>query len=348
MNAQTIPTGIDTEFTPAAPLQTAVLFIIFNRPDVTARVFEAIRKARPPRLYIAADGPRSNRPGEAEKCQRTRQLVERIDWPCEVQMLLRNQNLGCRRAVSSAIDWFFEHETQGIILEDDCLPVQSFFWYCEEMLNRYQHDERIGQISGSAFCEHEFLAGLTTDYIFSRHFSIWGWATWRRVWETNASAIELWPEFSRQRLLPGTYPDRNERYTRSKNNDSIATNAIDAWSFQWIFANVSQNRLAVVPRHNLIINIGFGEEATHTTFRNPIVPTSASELPLPTRPARFVHADHVYDHSLSRRLYRGRLRSKFDSLMNRLRDPVFMRLKLCKLLHLRPPPPKPLTTGTIS
>lgn len=348
MTIQTISARIKSEFKPEAPLQTAVLFIIFNRPDVTADVFEAIRAARPPRLYIAADGPRSNRPGEADKCQRTRQVIERIDWPCEVSTLLHNQNLGCRRAVSSAIDWFFEHEEQGIILEDDCLPVQSFFWYCEEMLNRYRHDERIGQISGSAFCEQQFLADVSSDYIFSRHFSIWGWATWRRVWTTYASATELWPEFSRERLLPGAYPDRNERYMRSRNNDTFATHAIDAWSFQWIFANVSQSRLAVVPRHNLIVNIGFGEEATHTTFRNPVVPTVATDLVLPTRPARIVHADHVYDRSLSRRLYRGRLRSKFDSLMNRLRDPAFMRMKLCKLLHLRPPAQKSLTTGTIS
>ena len=315
-------------FVPPGPLQTAVLFIVFNRPEITETVFEAIRTARPPRLYVAADGARGNRQGEVARCERTRQLIDRVDWPCEVHTLFRSHNLGCRKAVSSAIDWFFETEERGIILEDDCLPAPSFFWYCEELLERYATDERIGQISGTAFCTGDLLGDIRADYIYSRHFSIWGWATWRRVWKTYAPALSLWPTFPRDRMLPGTYPDPHERHMRTRNNDSIATGEIDAWSFQWVFANASQSRLAAVPRHNLVVNIGFGEDATHTTFRNPVAPVVAGELTLPTKAPAFVHPDHVYDSALSKRLYPGQILAKIGAVKCRLGDPAFVRAKL--------------------
>ena len=125
------------------PLQTAVLFLVFNRPDTTAQVFEVIRQARPPRLYIAADGARPNRADEPELIARVREIATAVDWPCEVRTLFREENLGCKHAVSGGITWFFEHEEQGIILEDDCLPSQSFFWFCEELLEKYKDDKRV-------------------------------------------------------------------------------------------------------------------------------------------------------------------------------------------------------------
>ncbi len=316
-----------TIFQPPSPLRTAVLFLIFNRPQVTETVFRAIRAARPPRLYVAADGARSHKAGEAEKCALTRRVIEQVDWPCEVFTLFRDTNLGCRAAVSGAISWFFEHEEEGIILEDDCLPVPSFFWFCEELLSRYRHDERIGQISGTAFFADEFLNTATTDYIYSRHFAIWGWATWRRVWKTYDHSLSLWPEFSRERLLPAAYPVKNERMARSLHNDKVLNNTVDTWDYQWTFANASQSKLAVVPRSNLIVNIGFGDDATHTTFRHPVAPLSASDIALPTTPPTFVHPDFVYDRSLSRRLYRGLFLSKVDSVVSRLRDRQFLRAK---------------------
>lgn len=312
---------------PKPSLATPVLFLIFNRPDTTAIVFEAIRTARPSRLYVAADGARANRPDEAIKCREARAIVEQVDWPCEVHTLFREINLGCRNAVSGAITWFFEHEEEGIILEDDCLPVLSFFWFCEEQLSRYRHDERIGQISGTSFFADEFLRTANTDYIFSRHFAIWGWATWRRVWQTYDHSLSRWPEFCRQRLLPAAYPLRSERLARSLHNDQVIRNDIDTWDYQWTFANVSQSKLAVVPRHNLIVNIGFGDDATHTTFRHPVAPISAHDITLPTTAPAFVHSDFVYDHSLSKRLYRGFLLSKVDSLFNRLRDRQYLQAK---------------------
>ena len=149
-----------------------ILFLIFNRPDTTARVFEAIRAARPPRLYVAADGPRQGREGEAERCESARKIATTVDWPCEVNAVFRESNLGCRVAVSSAIDWFFEAEQEGIILEDDCLPASDFFRFCSELLERFRHDNRVMAICGSSYAEVE--AKYSGSYYCSYYADIWG------------------------------------------------------------------------------------------------------------------------------------------------------------------------------
>ena len=157
-----------------------ILFLIFNRPQLTARVFAAIREAQPSQLYVAADGPRSNRPGEADLCEQARRVINGVDWPCEVKTLYRQENLGCRQAVSSAITWFFDNVEAGVVLEDDCLPIESFFRFCSELLIRYRDDTRIGMISGN---NHGFrIYDDSLSYSFSKHGAIWGWASWRRAW----------------------------------------------------------------------------------------------------------------------------------------------------------------------
>ena len=158
--------------------ETPILFLIFNRPDETKKVFERIKKIKPKFLYIAADGSRKDREGETELCERVKKVVEIIDWDCEIQRLYRKENLGCKEAVSKGIIWFFENVEQGIILEDDCLPDISFFTYCEELLNRYKDDDRIISIGGTNL-GHKFRN--KNSYSFSRFMNMWGWATWRRV-----------------------------------------------------------------------------------------------------------------------------------------------------------------------
>lgn len=144
-----------------------VLFVVFSRPDTTARVFEAIRQARPPRLYVAADGPRASRPGEAQLCEETRRIASAVDWPCELKTLFRPENLGCKAAVSGAIDWFFDNEEQGVILEDDCLPDASFFEYCDALLEKHKDDLRVMCISGDNFMPAEVRQEIKDSYYFS-------------------------------------------------------------------------------------------------------------------------------------------------------------------------------------
>jgi hypothetical protein len=183
-------------------METALLFLVFNRPDQTAAVFEAIRQARPSKLYVAADGPREKRPEEKELCAAVRRIATAIDWPCDLHTLLRPTNLGCRAAVTEALNWFFELEPEGIILEDDCLPGPSFFRYAAELLECYRHDQRIMCITGG-----RPVAGTTygaASYLVSIYNMCgWGWASWRRAWALNDPRLSLLDEFLSTHAFPG-------------------------------------------------------------------------------------------------------------------------------------------------
>ena len=241
-------------------LTNPVLFLIFNRPDTTQRVFEAIRQAKPARLFVAADGPREDRPGEAEKCAQARSIIENVDWDCEVVTLFREKNLGCGKAVSSAIDWFFENVEEGIILEDDCLPSQPFFMYCQELLEYYRQDTRIMQISGSNFIKSE----MDESYFFSKYGPCWGWATWKRAWKYYDVDMRLWPVVKVKKLHYDFCFDEDEIKAREDIFDSVYNGAIDTWDYQWVFAKLVNNGLSITPKENLVSNIGFSEDATHT------------------------------------------------------------------------------------
>jgi hypothetical protein len=273
---------------------TPVLFLVFNRPSTTAEVFEAIRKAKPPRLYVAADGPRPDKNGEVEKVARVREIATDVDWPCEVKTLFRQENLGCKSAVSGAITWFFEQEAQGIILEDDCLPDFTFFQYCEELLNYYKYDTRIMHISG---CNH----GLDDDtnestYRFSKLTSVWGWASWRRAWQYYDVDIKIWPTIRLSSFLEDVYSHPDELRVRMMNWNSVYSNYVDTWDYQWLLTCVSQSGLSLIPNKNTVRNIGFGGEATHTkdkTNRFSSLPVLSIEFPIRHPP--FMMRDIRYD-----------------------------------------------------
>lgn len=255
------------QFTPPHPLNTAVLFLVFNRLDTTKQVFEAIRQAKPPRLYVAADGARANKEGEAEKVQAVRDyIMQNIDWECEVKTLFRDQNLGCKYAVSGAITWFFENEEQGIILEDDCLPSQSFFWYCEELLERYKEDERIFLISAYNK-QNEWQEG-DESYFFSNYGGIWGWAGWARAWRHYDVDMKDINEFIRRDHFVNLLGEEQGKFRQKMIYESIVVNKMNTWDYQWAYTRHKNNGLACVPTKSLIENIGFGEDATHTSGVN--------------------------------------------------------------------------------
>ncbi len=244
-------------------LETPVAFIIFNRPDTTERVFAEIAKAKPPKLLVVADGARTNKIGEAEKVAATRAIIQRVDWDCEVLTNFSEVNLGCKVRVSSGIDWVFEQVEEAIILEDDCLPDPTFFRFCQEMLERYRNDQRIGMISGDNF---QFGQTHNNDsYYFSKYVHIWGWATWRDKWQ-NSYDVELkkWPAVRNGNYLVDILGNTKEAASWSKTFDSMYKGEIDTWDYQWVFANWLEGRVNVMPNVNLISNIGFGADATHT------------------------------------------------------------------------------------
>ena len=269
-------------FTPLGPLKTAVLLLVFNRPDTTAQVFEAIRNAAPPRLYVAADGPRQGRKGEAERVAKVVKIATAVDWPCELNTLLREHNIGCRSAVSSAITWFFKHEEQGIILEDDCLPCQSFFWYCEEMLHRYVTNEKVMAITGVNIARD---LNIKTDYFFSNYPLMWGWASWRRGWEKYDAELADWPLLRRTKWLRTLdMGGRPFEWIWTSIFDRVYTHGVraDTWDYQWIYSCWRNDGLTIAPRKNLIRNIGHGPQATHTQGYHPILSNLAhNELEWP-------------------------------------------------------------------
>jgi hypothetical protein len=259
---------------PHFKLTTPVAFIIFNRPDTTERVFSEIAKAKPPKLLVVADGARTNKIGEAEKVAATRAIIQRVDWNCEVLTNFSEVNLGCKVRVSSGIDWVFEQVEEAIILEDDCLPDATFFRFCQEMLERYRGDQRIGMISGDNF---QFGQTRNNDsYYFSKYVHIWGWATWRDKWQKSYDVdLNKWPSINTGNWLVDILGNPKEAASWSKTFESMYKGKIDTWDYQWVFCNWLEGRINVMPNVNLISNIGFGAGATHT-----ISDSSLANLPV--------------------------------------------------------------------
>lgn len=257
-----------------------VAFIIFNRPDTTRIVFEQIRLARPDRLFVIADGPRLNKTGEAQRCAEARQIVDNgVDWDCQVLKNYAESNLGCRFRPPSGISWVFEHVDHCIILEDDCVPHPSFFPFCQELLEKYQNDTRIMSISGDNFQKGE---GRTPySYYFSDIVHIWGWATWKRAWDKYDGEMSLWPELKRGGWLHDIFPDaRVVRYWTDICNN--VHNGSNTWDMQWLLSCWLNRGLCILPKANLVSNIGFDKNATHSTKGSFLskLPTVEMKMPL--------------------------------------------------------------------
>jgi hypothetical protein len=244
-------------------LQTSVVLLIFNRPDKTRRVFEVIRRVRPVQLFVIADGPRAHRIGEDMLCHQARSVLEQVDWPCQVLTNFADDNLGCRRRIVSGLDWVFSQVEEAIILEDDCLPDATFFRFCSELLERYRDDPRIGQIGGINL--QPAGSGGEHSYYFSRYNHIWGWASWRRAWYPNDDTMGGWPAFRDSGGLKRNVTSPAERRYWINAFDRVASGELDTWDCQWTLACWQHNLLTVLPRVNLVSNIGFGSSATHTT-----------------------------------------------------------------------------------
>jgi len=247
-------------------LRTPVAFLIFNRPDTTEKVFAEIAKAKPQKLLVVADGPRSDHPEDAKKCAASRAIIERVDWDCEVLTNYSDVNLGCKRRVSSGLDWVFENVEEAIILEDDCLPSNSFFWYCQELLKHYRNDKRVMHLCGSNFqFGRQYGEG---SYYFSKYAEMWGWATWRRAWKFYDVNMKTFPEFLIQNQINSIFESENLQRYWLGTMERTYNCTINTWDYQWIYAIWIQNGLCIIPNVNLISNIGFGNDSTHSWNEN--------------------------------------------------------------------------------
>ncbi len=240
-------------------LKTPVLLLVFNRPRLTAEVFEALRKVRPARLYIAADGPRENHPEDQRKVAEVRTIVQQIDWPCQLFKLFREHNRGCKHGVSEAISWFFSQEDQGIILEDDILPEPRFFHFIEKGLNTHRENSSIG-----AVCGYNLLGAGPDNRPFLAHYPhIWGWGTWSRVW----SHYQVDPDLSDaeyHRVFSQHLGHAKAAKGLTGIGRLLRQGKFNSWDFQLGLLFCRRRLLALYPPINLAANIGFGPDATHT------------------------------------------------------------------------------------
>lgn len=254
-------------------VNSPILFLVYNRPILTARVFEEIRRAKPRQLFVAFDGPKAFNSQDKDKCARVRQVVEAgIDWDCEFKFLIHESNLGCFEAVKSALDWFFNQVEQGIILEDDTLPSKTFFQYCDELLHRFVNDSSIWSISGFNFgLPMKEKQGSIFRY---RFMNMWGWATWRRTYNKVNYNLEGWKKAKDKRfytslVVQNNFFDTDLSWFQYWTNMFylVAMNKLNTWDFQWIYCQQLDKGYTIYPATNLISNLGFDKDATHT--KNP-------------------------------------------------------------------------------
>jgi hypothetical protein len=311
-------------------LATPIAFIIFNRPDTTDRVFQTIRQVQPQRLLVIADGPRSDRPGEAEKCAATRAIIDRVDWQCEVLTNYSDVNLGCGIRVCTGLDWVFSLVEEAIVLEDDCLPCESFFQYCHDLLNYYRHDERIMQIGGNNF--QNSISRTPYSYYFSRYNHSWGWASWRRAWKKFDFQMNTWKEFYESGMISSVLEDPVEQeYWSSIFNQMAYVQDNSIWDYQWTYACWSHSGLSIIPKNNLVSNIGFNGNATHTSDANsPLANMRIDniwELSHPPFVVRHQDADsYTFDEVFggkqirSNKTFMGKSRKIMSKIKNRLKN----------------------------
>ncbi len=276
-------------------LSTPVVFLVYNRPALTEVVFEAIARAKPRTLLVVADGPRSAE--DVERCEAARAVLRKVDWNCNLLTNFAEANMGCRRRVASGLQWAFSQVEEAIILEDDCLPSQSFFPYCEQLLAYYRYSPRITSISGSnlGFDDPDRRA----SYRFTKFMNMWGWATWKRSIEIVDFEMTQWPvvrDSQPFRKILGNHDEWIELW--KKQFDDTHSRALDTWDYPWILSNLLSGGLVVSPAINMIRNLGYGAEATHTTDPDSrLAKVCRGEMPFPLRhPRRFRVSEKYEDH----------------------------------------------------
>ena len=299
-------------------MQTPVVVCVFNRPAETARVLEALRIVRPHTLFLVSDGPREGRHGESDMVAQVRGLFQSPGWPCDIVTNCSEINLGCRRRVSSGLDWVFGQVNEAIILEDDTVPHPSFFRFCEELLDRYRDESRVGSISGT-----DFTGGacrMETSYAFSRYNLFWGWATWKRAWAMYDDSMGCFDEDgdgSLRAVLARTFDRRRERLYWRQVLTRVHRGRIDSWGYRWLLSCWRAGLLGVQPARSLVENIGVGEQATHTRHRT-YDTGGLGDVVFPLSHPAAIRRDEKLDRTIEDRIYSKSVSSRLAWLVGRL------------------------------
>lgn len=302
--------------------KTAIAMLVFNRPENTRKVFEQVKKVKPSKLFIIADGPRENKEDDKIKCKQTREIFNNIDWDCKIYKNFSHVNLGCAKRGATGFSWVFDNVEECIFLEDDCLPNITFFRFCDELLEKYRNDTRIMLISGTN------QLGKWEKSKYSYHFSkfggIWGWASWKRAWKYYDFDIKLWNDKNiknilRKRLNFFQYISRKSIYDDIYNKSA----KFSSWAYQWGFSRIVQSGLAISPKVNLITNIGAGKDATNTKKASAVSNLKSYEIEFPLRHPPYVIVDDEYDKKMYNKICGSNYRICKNYISNKVR----------KLLH---------------
>lgn len=312
----------------------AVLFIIFNRPDTTQQVFNAIKKAAPSQLFVAADGPRNNKPGEKELCEQTRSIINQINWPCELKTFYRHENVGCNIAVTSAINWFFTHVEEGIILEDDCLPHYHFWEYMALLLEQYRDNEKVKMIGANNF-QHDIQRG-NASYYFSNIPHIWGWATWKRAWlQYDFEIAAHWSKKEASEFISSSFPSPTAIAFWNKMFRYLKEGRPITWDYRLPYSIWKHKGVTVIPNVNLVSNIGFNQQGTNAKDANsplanketfPILPLHHPSTIIQNEEADLYYCNHYLANILTNtgvkqtieEFMPWKLRKKIRSVINKL------------------------------
>jgi len=280
-------------------MKTAVVIIIHRRPDLTRRLIDCLRLVKPKKIYVIADGPRNAL--EKTECTATRQVIEQINWPCELIKQYATTNLGLRKRVVTGLNYVFKYETQAIILEDDLIPDPSFFRFCEELLTKYRNNPNIISIAGNNF---QFgKTPLKSSYYFSRYVHSWGWATWRRAWELYDDQMSDWPARKANRWLASIFSSLAMRLYWKKIFDMVYNNEVNSWAYRWTYTALKHSMLTIIPDRNLVSNIGYGEAATHTKRKNKNIAMPVLSIKFPLKHPRSIARNVVADYRTERNIY---------------------------------------------
>ncbi|MDB9526431.1 glycosyltransferase family 2 protein [Oscillatoria sp. CS-180] len=308
-------------------METAVVLVIFKRPDTTQRVIEAIRLAAPQKLFVIADGPRSDHPEETDKCYETRQLIEGVDWNCQVFKNYSDINLGLKKRISSGLTWVFEQVETAIILEDDCVPNTSFFAYCSELLEKYKDDEKIFCITG-----HNHLGDWKSDdqsFHFSAYFDCWGWATWRRVWQLYDPHMSAWSSPNIKKNIREFIDNDQQFENRSRVLDKAYNGKIDSWAYPFFFMCLMHSGMTITPAVNVISNVGFSKNATNTkSSEDTRANLRVASISFPLKPPKETAIDREYDQQRFMKVWHRSLKAR---TVQKLRKAISYALSIFKV-----------------
>lgn len=289
--------------------QVPISFHIFNRPELTRKVFEVIKKIKPSKLFITADGPRKNIAGDKDKCMEVKLILNEIDWECEVFKNFSEVNKGSYRSTSEGITWVFKHVDSAIILEDDCIPNFSFFRYCQDLLNYYENDKRISIISGNNF--QPVKNTMHYSYYFSRYLNVWGWATWKKTWDKIDLNMQYWPKFKKMKGLDSIFHKKYEReYWYKFYQDMYEGKVRRQWDAQLMLSSFMNNTISILSNTNLISNVGFGADSTHYKHQTVFNSTKISEIKFPLDHPHFMFRDVTADDFTEKKMFSGGIKDR--------------------------------------